>query len=201
MEGGPPSPDRPSAPGPQAPPAPGPEGPPGYGGPVPPGGWQQPVAQPMGWVGAPLSGWWSRVAAQLIDALILTIPVIVLTILVVAVATGSEAGAIVTGVLAFLAYVVVAIFYAPVLMKRPGPHNGQSWGKQAMSIAVVRDSGEEIGLGYGFLREIVIKQLLFGFVGGFFFSIPTIVNYLWPLWDDQNRALHDMLAKSHVVKR
>jgi uncharacterized RDD family membrane protein YckC len=155
----------------------------------------------MGWVGAPLSGWWSRVAAQLIDALILTIPVIVLTILVVAVATGSEAGAIVTGVLAFLAYVVVAIFYAPVLMKRPGPHNGQSWGKQAMSIAVVRDSGEEIGLGYGFLREIVIKQLLFGFVGGFFFSIPTIVNYLWPLWDDQNRALHDMLAKSHVVKR
>jgi uncharacterized RDD family membrane protein YckC len=159
------------------------------------------MAQPMGWVGAPLSGWWSRVAAQLIDALILTIPVIVLTILVVVVATGSEAGAIATGVFAFLAYVVVAIFYAPVLMKRPGPHNGQSWGKQAMSIAVVRDSGEEIGLGYGFLREIVIKQLLFGFVGGFFFSIPTIVNYLWPLWDDQNRALHDMLAKSHVVKR
>ncbi|HEX2416136.1 MAG TPA: RDD family protein [Thermoleophilaceae bacterium] len=168
---------------------------------MPPGGWQQPVAQPMAWAGTPLSGWWSRVAAQLIDALILTIPVIVLTILVVAVATASEAGAIVTGVFAFLAYVVVAIFYAPVLMKRPGPHNGQSWGKQAMSIAVVRDSGEEIGLGYGFLREIVIKQLLFGFVGGFFFSIPTILNYLWPLWDDQNRALHDMLAKSHVVKR
>ncbi len=70
-----------------------------------------------------------------------------------------------------------------------------------MSITVVRDTGEEIGLGYGFLREIVIKWLLFGVVGGFFFSIPTLVNYLWPLWDDENRALHDMLAKSHVIKR
>jgi uncharacterized RDD family membrane protein YckC len=185
-------------------PAPGPEAPPGYSGPVPPGGWQQPVGQPVSWTGAlhgrPLSGWWPRVAAQLIDWLILTIPVIVLTIVIVAVAAGSEVGAVVTGIIAFLAYVVMVLFYAPVLMKRPGPHNGQTWGKQAMSITVVRDTNEEIGLGYGFLREIVIKQLLFGFVGGFFFSIPTIVNYLWPLWDDQNRALHDMLAKSHVVR-
>jgi uncharacterized RDD family membrane protein YckC len=221
MDSGPPSPDRPGPPqpddapasptpsgpqapptaAPQAPPAPGPESPPGYQGPVPPGGWQQPVAQPTAWAGAPLSGWWSRVAAQLIDALILTVPVIVLTIVVVAIAAGSEVGAVVTGIIVFLAYVVAAIFYAPVLMKRPGPHNGQTWGKQAMSITVVRDTGEQIGLGYGFLREIVIKQLLFGFVGGFFFSIPTIINYLWPLWDDQNRALHDMLAKSHVIKR
>ena len=116
--------------------------------------------------GRPLSGWWRRVAAQLIDWLILTIPVIVLTIVIVAIAAGSEAGAVVTGIIAFLAYVVAALFYAPVLMKRPGPRNGQTWGKQAMSITVIRDTGEEIGLGYGFLREIVIKQLLFGFVGG-----------------------------------
>ena len=208
----PPGPQAPPAaapPGPQAPPpgapqapAPGPEGPPGYSGPVPPGGWQQPVAQPMGtWAGAPLSGWWSRVAAQIIDSLILTVPVIVLTVVVIAIASGSEVGAVVTGIIIFLAYIVAALFYAPVLMKRPGPHNGQTWGKQAMSITVVRDTGEEIGLGYGFLREIVIKWLLFGVVGGFFFSIPTLVNYLWPLWDDENRALHDMLAKSHVIKR
>lgn len=155
----------------------------------------------MGWAGAPLSGWWSRVAAQIIDSLILTVPVIVLTVVVIAIASGSEVGAVVIGIIVFLAYIVAALFYAPVLMKRPGPHNGQTLGKQAMSITVVRDTGEEIGLGYGFLREIVIKWLLFGVVGGFFFSIPTLVNYLWPLWDDENRALHDMLAKSHVIKR
>jgi uncharacterized RDD family membrane protein YckC len=157
--------------------------------------------QMMGWAGAPLAGWWTRVGAQVIDWLIVTVPVIVLVILVVMVAAASEAAAVVVGIIAGLAYFVAALFYAPMLMKRPGARNGQTWGKQALSITVVRDTGEQIGLGYGFLREVVIKQLLFGFVGGFFLSIPTLINYLWPLWDDQNRALHDMLAKSHVVQR
>ena len=185
-------------PGPQAPT--GPESPPGYGGPVPPGGWQQPIAQYTGWQGAPLAGWWSRVGAQILDWLILTVPVVVIVVLVVVVAAGSDVGAVVTGLIAFLAYVVAAIFYAPVLMKRPGARNGQTWGKQALGIRVVHDTGQEVDLGYGFLREVAVKYLLFGVVGGFFASIPTIVDYLWPLWDAENRALHDMIVKSHVVK-
>ena len=91
---------------------------------------------------------------------------------------------------------VVAIFYAPLLMARQGEHNGQTWGKQALGIRVVRDTGEQVDLGFAFLREVVVKYLLFGFVGGFFFSIPTIVDYLWPLWDDENRCLHDMVVKT-----
>ena len=46
----------------------------------------------------------------------------------------------------------------------------------------------------------MIKYLLFGVVGGFFLAIPTLLDYLWPLWDEQNRALHDMLASSRVVQ-
>jgi uncharacterized RDD family membrane protein YckC len=132
--------------------------------------------------------------------LILTIPVIAIVVLVVVVAAGSDVGAVVTGIIGSLAYVVVAIFYAPVLMKRPGRHNGQTWGKQALGIRVVHDTGEEVTFGYAMLREIAVKYLLFNFVGGFFFSIPTIIDYLWPLWDDSNRALHDMIVKSHVVR-
>ena len=49
-----------------------------------------------------------------------------------------------------------------------------------------------------FLQQV--PWLLFGFVGGFFFSIPTLVDYLWPLWDDENRCLHDMVVSTHVVK-
>ena len=203
----------PQAPGPQAPPPPGPEGPgglpkappapeaPAYGGPVPPGGWEQPIGQaPHVFAGAELSGWWRRVGAQIIDSLILTVPVILIVILVVVVAAGSDVGAVVTGIVTTLAYVVAVIFYAPVLMKRPGAHNGQTWGKQALEIRVVHDTGEEVTFGYAFLREVVVKYFLFGFIGSFFFSIPTIVNYLWPLWDDQNRCLHDMIVKSHVVR-
>ena len=95
---------------------------------------------------------------------------------------------------------MIALFYAPLLMDREGEHNGQTWGKQALSITVVRDTGQPVELGFAVLREFVVKNLLFGVVGSFFFSIPTLVNYLWPLWDDQNRCLHDMLVKTHVVK-
>ena len=201
-----PTPD-PEAPpsGPQAPPtiptaSPAPEAPPGYVGPAPPGGWQQPVAQQPGWVGTPLAGWWSRVGAQILDWLILTIPAIAIVVLVVVVAAGSDVGAAVTAIVGSFAYVIAALLYAPVLMKRPGPNNGQTWGKQILGITVVRDTGQAVDFGYAMLREVVVKYLLFNFIGGFFFSIPTILNYLWPLWDDENRSLCDMIVSSHVVR-
>jgi uncharacterized RDD family membrane protein YckC len=212
-----PDPERPTGPGPETPPgpqapAPGPQAPPGYappapdrapsyGGPVPPGGWQQPIARPeSGWAGRPLAGWGIRLGAWLIDWLILLVPVALLIVLVVVVALSSDVGAILTGILSTLAYVVVALFYAPVLMARGGERNGQTWGKQAVGIRVVRDNGVPIDMGFGFLREFVVKNLLFWFVGGFFAYIPTLVNYLWPLWDDQNRCLHDMIVSSHVIR-
>ena len=189
------------APQPWAPPGgaqPGPEGVPGQ---MPPGGWQTPVAQQQpGWVGMPLAGWWSRVGALLLDALILLVPVVVLIVIIVGIAAGSEAGAIVTAIIGFLAYFIAMLFYAPVLMNRQGERNGQTLGKQALGIRVVRDNGQPFDLGSGFIRELAVKNLLFGFVGSFFFSIPTLLDWLWPLWDDQNRALHDMVVKTHVVK-
>ena len=168
---------------------------------MPPGGWQTPVPQQQGWAGGvPLAGWWSRVGAAIVDALILTIPVIVLAVVIVAIASASDAGAIVTGILSAIAFFVALLFYAPLLMSRGGERNGQTLGKQALGIKVVRDNGQPFELGSAFVRELVVKYLLFQFVGGFFFSIPTLLDVLWPLWDDENRALHDMVVKSHVVK-
>jgi uncharacterized RDD family membrane protein YckC len=178
-----------------------PEAPPSYGGPVPPSGWQQPIPQAQpGWYGKPLASWGSRVAAALIDGLVLLVPVIVLTIAVVAIAAGSDTGAVVTGILGFLAYLVVAFLYSPLLMARAGEHNGQTWGKQALGIRVVRDNGDTMGFGWAALREIVVKGLLFWGIGGFFGYLPTLLDVLWPLWDDQNRALHDMVVSTHVVE-
>ncbi len=209
---GPQAPPGPEAPAPQAPPyappqapTPGalpeaPGGAPAYGGPVPPGGWQQPLPDAPGWAGAQLSGWWRRVGAAVVDALILTIPSLIIIALVVAVAAGSDVGAAVTAIVTVLAYIVVALFYAPILMKREGVHNGQTWGKQVTGIRVVRNDEQPVGLGFAFLREFVVKNLLFGFVGGLLFYIPTLLNYLWPLWDDENRCLHDMVVSTHVVR-
>ncbi len=217
--GGPPppppqGPQAPQAPGPQAPagppgapqapyappPPPGPEGPPSYGGPVPPGGWQQPIAQQPGWSGQPLASWGSRVGATLIDWLILLVPAVILTIVVVAIAAGSDTGAIVTGILGFLAYLVVLFAYAPVLMARGGQNNGQTWGKQMVGIRVVRDNGQAMSFGWAALREIAVKGLAVSIASSIIPLIPWLLDSLWPLWDDENRALHDMVVSTHVVR-
>ena len=171
-----------------------------YGGPVPPAGWEQPIAQHPGWSGQPLASWGSRVAATLLDWLILLVPVIVLTIIVVAIAAGSDTGALVTGILGGLAYLVVLFVYAPTLMAREGKNNGQTWGKQVVGIRVVRDNGEAMGFGWAALREIAVKGLLVGLVSSIIPLIPWLLDYLWPLWDDENRALHDMVASTHVLR-
>jgi uncharacterized RDD family membrane protein YckC len=202
--GGPQAPAGPAGPqspaGPQAPFG-GPEGPPSYGGTVPPGGWQQPIPQQApGWHGRPLAGWGTRLAAYLIDGLILAVPVVILAVIVIAIAAGSDTGAIVTGIFGFLAYLVVLFLYAPLLMARDGARNGQTWGKQMLDIRVIRDGGEPMSFGWAALREIAVKGLLVTLASSIIPFIPWFLNYFWPLWDDQNRALHDMVVSTHVVQ-
>lgn len=169
-------------------------------------------------VHANLSGWWPRVGATLLDGLIvmaLNAPTLGLA-LAVAAGGGLRVHPTVTGhatvtlshemkvvaVIAGLAYLVSVLLYAPLLLRREGRHNGQTWGKQALSIRVVRDSGAPVDLGTGLLREVVAKLLILGalgyvpIVGGF----AWLVWNLWPLWDKSNRAPHDMIARTHVLK-
>jgi uncharacterized RDD family membrane protein YckC len=167
---------------------------------VPPSGWEQPIPQPQGWRGVPLASWGSRVGATIIDWLILLVPAVILTIIVVAIAAGSDTGAIVTGILGFLAYLVVAFIYAPVLMMREGENNGQTWGKQLLGIRVVRDNGQAMSFGWAALREIAVKGLAVSIASSIIPFIPWLLNNLWPLWDDENRALHDMVVSTHVVR-
>jgi uncharacterized RDD family membrane protein YckC len=194
----PPPPERPEPEHPQAPPPPpGPQAP-AYGG---PGGWEQPIVQQApGWHGRPLASWGSRLAAYVLDGLILFVPVILLTIIIVAIAAGSDTGAIVTGIFGFLAFLVVAFLYAPLLMAREGQCNGQTWGKQALGIRVIRDNGEAMNFSWAALREIVVKGLGVGIASSIIPLIPWFLNFFWPLWDDQNRALHDMVVSTHVVQ-
>jgi uncharacterized RDD family membrane protein YckC len=144
-------------------------------------------------VGRELSGWWSRVGAYLLDAIFTSI---VSWVGVGLIYGGSE----VLGVILVLAGIVVAFLYFPLTMMREGENNGQSFGKQILGIRVIRDSGESISFGWALLRQFVVIYLLFSVVGGFLFGIPWLIDVLWPLWDSQNRALHDMIVSSHVVR-
>ena len=212
-EAPPPGPQAPP-PGPQAPPPapqgpptyapPGPEGAPSYGGPVPPGGWQQPIARPeSGWAGRPLASWGSRFGATLIDALVLLIPIGILGALIVGAVVDDDSsvwGWFLASILWVLVAGVVGLFYAPLLMMREGARNGQTLGKQFVGIRVVRDSGQPMGFGWAALREVVVKNFAVNIAASIIPFIPWLLDNCWPLWDDENRALHDMVVSTHVVR-
>jgi uncharacterized RDD family membrane protein YckC len=179
-----------------------------YGGPVPPGGWQTPAA-PLAVPPGRLASWGSRLGAALVDGLVLAVPAVTFFVLIVASAVGISGGgdddvavgAAVGAILLWLLLVgAVSLLYAPLLMMRSGEHNGQTWGKQALGIRVVRDNREPFTFGSAALREVVVKQLAVGIASAVIPLIPWFLNYFWPLWDDENRALHDMAVSTHVVR-
>ena len=203
----PPVPSSPESPaGPQSPTAP------AYGGPVPPGGWQQPMPQgsgPGGFAPGPLAGWGARLGAYIIDGLILLVPFLIVFFVLIAGAVGitgtddedvATGGIIAASLLSVLVFAAIALLYAPLLMRREGPRNGQTWGKQMLGLRVIRDSGEPFTFWPAALREVVIKNLAVGIASSIIPILPWFLNFFWPLWDDQNRALHDMAASTHVVQ-
>src|SRR4051794_1640784 len=148
---------------------------------------------------APLSGWWPRVGAQLLDALIFIgfaiVPVIVIAVIVGAGSGDSDAAGAAAEVIYFVIFVAFYLIYYPLTMKRPGVHNGQSWGKQALGIRVVRIDGQPFSASNAIVRELLVKAILMGIC-----FIVQILNYLWPLWDEKNQCLHDKVVNTLVVR-
>ena len=150
-----------------------------------------------------LAGWWSRVGAQLLDLLIVWLPG---GALIGGLAAGADSASgsaettlLVLTIVASFLVIAAHLFYAPLLMRRRGRHNGQSLGKQATGIRVIRADGDPMRFADAALRQIVFKSFG-GIVASTFIPLfPWILNYLWPTWDEQHRALHDLAADTRVV--
>jgi uncharacterized RDD family membrane protein YckC len=164
---------------------------------VPPPG-QAPLTPPPGVV---LAGWWPRVGAALLDSVIVAGIVLAALLPLLVINTTVEDGelGLGTGLAVFVLFILgfaAAVLYAPFVMSRT---DGQTLGKMALGIRVIRISGGPIDFGYAFLREIVVKTLAVGIAGSATIGIANAADILWPIWDDQNRALHDMVVQSRVV--
>jgi uncharacterized RDD family membrane protein YckC len=52
---------------------------------------------------------------------------------------------------------------------------------------------------------VIGKQLFFGvtIAGAWLPGVGAVtgIDYLWPLWDRENRAVHDFAARTRVVRR
>lgn len=148
--------------------------------------------RPPMWQGYVLSGWWRRVGAWLIDGFVVGIIGVVLLFTVVdQVGSPTVEWWDATGIAA-----VAALAYYPLLMRAT---NGRTLGKLATRIRVVRTDHERMTFTRAAWRELVIKTVVITGIP-YLGVLLDLVDGLWPLWDRQNRAIHDMLAGTRVVR-
>src|SRR4051794_39560367 len=104
------------------------------------------------------AAWGTRVGATLLDGLIVW--GIVLVAMFVAAIAMLMTGNSLDGALPALIALVSAVAYYIGSMTRHGERNGQTLGKQAAGIRVVRADGQPLTVGNVLLREGVVKGLL-----------------------------------------
>lgn len=167
-------------------PPPGMYAPPGQ----PPHGYQQ---QGYGYTYGPTytySGFWRRVAAAVLDGLLLSVPTGIIGALAGAdqfnasVSYGYSPGT--TAALNLLNTIIGIAYYAVFEGTR-----GQTLGKMAVGIKVVdADNGAMIGIPRGIGR----------YFARILSAIPIGLGYFWMLWDARNQCWHDKLTRAVVVR-
>jgi len=91
----------------------------------------------------------------------------------------------------FLGYAVVFIASIAIFVMGEGGPLGQTPGKHMRGIQVVKDDGTMLDTGGAFVRWL--GRILDTIVCG----LP--IGYLWPLFDDEDRCWHDIVASTRVV--
>jgi uncharacterized RDD family membrane protein YckC len=152
------------------------------------------------------SPWWRRVCASLIDGTIVAVITSVVLLFIGrhpvwdthkgrSPAEGVAVDYIVVG--------IAATLYYPLLVWHT---NGQTLGKKLLRIRVVRTDLQRMTLAFAAWREVGIKVILpylltlLPIIGASFSVLVVSADELWPLWDSENRALHDMLARTRVIR-
>lgn len=126
----------------------------------------------------PLSGWWRRVGATIIDALLIAIPIG----FVLGLANTTQS---------IIDLVFLAAFFLYITLLLGG--SGQTLGNRAVSTRVVdANRGTPIGNNRAAVRALVQIVLQITFIG-------WIIDFLWPLFDSRNQTLHDKAAGSLVI--
>ena len=178
--------------------------------------------------GQPLSGWWRRVFAKILDSIIVWIvglPVTgyfyyqysqFLASYFHDAVRNAEAGTPMSPMgltpeiykwmipATLLGFLVSFIYEYLFLTKK-----GATPGKMALGIAVrhipvpgqfvsTPPPGSAVAKRYGF--QIGLNALGLVPLIGTFAGIAALIDYLWPLWDTRHQALHDKVADTYVVR-
>ena len=135
------------------------------------------------------ASWGRRALALILDNVLLLIPAVVFFVLIFA---PNDVVTVISAFLAVFFWLVFPFIYFTALHGRIG--GGQTIGKRALGIGVRHaETGETIGYGASFGRYAMV--FLFAL-----FTLPMILDYLFPLWDGKNQTLHDKVATSVVMR-
>jgi uncharacterized RDD family membrane protein YckC len=140
---------------------------------------------------AAYASWGRRLGAYLLDTVILVVPPLLAIVAVFVADPGDDSAAWYIALLAYLALIVLPFVYFTFFH---GDARGQTPGKRLVGMRVVSDAtGNRIGYGRAFGRYVM--TVVFGLL-----VVPWVLDYLWPLWDGKNQALHDKIVGSVVVR-
>jgi uncharacterized RDD family membrane protein YckC len=129
--------------------------------------------QEFGNASGPRAGFWRRLAASVVDGIILAVIAAVVSIAL------KGAGPYIS-LLVGLAYFTGFV----------GSARGQTPGMSALGIRVISfDGSGTIGYGRAFIR----------WIGGYLSAIVIFIGFLWMLWDREKQCWHDKLASDVVV--
>lgn len=127
------------------------------------------------------AGFWIRLGAMLLDALIVGLPLVILSLLITGGGTHEE---YVTNILSFLYSLLVPVFWG-----------GYTVGKRICGIKIrkVQDHSPP-GIGTMLLRHVVG-----GIIYGLTFGIGTIISAFMVALREDKRSIHDFIAGTEVV--
>lgn len=140
-------------------------------------------------------GFWIRLVAKIIDYLILLIPEFGSQFLITILMTGSihqDAGAtpdvriLVAALVSFCVNILIQAAYTSILISK----YGATWGKMAVGLKVVTESGGPITLGRAIGR--FFAEWLSGLTIG--------IGYIIAGFDQEKRSLHDHICSTRVIK-
>lgn len=146
--------------------------------------------------GGRLASWGSRVMAYIVDWLVTAVPVGIVVSIGVAMGSTAEttdAGFSVTGGAGAGFVFIGSVLGLAISLWNYGHkqgNTGQTVGKGLVNIEVVDKDGQYLGFWMSILRTILMWIL----------GSICILNYLWPLWDEQDRTWHDMIMSTLVLQ-
>ena len=143
-----------------------------------------------------IAGFGNRLVAQIIDSIIVSfaVSIIAVPIFGFGIFTSAMNGDETAGLFAGLALLPIMLFafigpvvYEVLMLSSP---RQATIGKMLMKIKVVDEQGTRLTLG-GAIGRTLIKYLSVNF---------CFLLWLWPLFNDKEQALHDIVVKDFVIR-